>query len=158
MYCSRVKGERDVGIAHFQLVRAAFLRYHASADTYHNGRIGVLDVLVLSDYRKRFLLRVLTDCAGVDEYQLCVLRLVCGSISHHGAVAGKSFAVRFVLLATEGLDVIFLLPALPDELLHPLGKLQLRRDLVVYYLCFNIVLLHYISLLLYFKFLRDAGS
>ena len=97
----------------------------------------------------------LYDSAEEKKKLSVVVRSVAGGQQIY---AGKSFAVRFVLLATEGLDVIFLLPALPDELLHPLGKLQLRRDLVVYYLCFNIVLLHYISLLLYFKFFRDAGS
>ena len=108
---SGIENKADIRIAVFQLVRSVSLRYHASADAYHDIGIGILYMLVLSDYGECLFLCVLAHCAGIHEDQLCLFGLVANGISHFAAQSRHAFAVRLILLASEGADVAVLFPA-----------------------------------------------
>ena len=106
---SGIENKADIRIAVFQLVRSVSLRYHASADAYHDIGIGILYMLVLSDYGEcLFSLRA----RALRRYSRGSALPFSGSSQtvypHFAAQSRHAFAVRLILLASEGADVAVL--------------------------------------------------
>ena len=84
-------------------VAAVLLADHTAANGDDQRGILGFYMLVLSDDRQSFFLRVLTDGTGIDNYQVCIIGCMGKLVSHGLGNARKALAVSLVLLTAEGL-------------------------------------------------------
>ena len=99
----RAEQKIHVRVAFLDLVDPVLLRDHASANCDDHVGAGFLYFFQLACQRQRLQFSVLSDRAGVEDDEMCVLRAVDPSIPHGNCHAGQMLAVGLVLLTSKGL-------------------------------------------------------